>query len=186
MSTLPVAVTASPAARSAAEAGQYLIFTLTGEPFAIRILNVREIIEYGTLTEVPMMPDVVRGVINLRGAVVPVIDIAARFGRGRTQIQRRSCVVVVEIADIEGDIQAVGILVDAVNEVQDIVTEQIEPPPSFGAKLRTDFIAGMCRHGNRFVIMLDVRRVLSIEDIETIGRQSAYEGQAALLHQAAA
>jgi purine-binding chemotaxis protein CheW len=133
-----------------------------------------------------MMPDVVRGVINLRGAVVPVIDIAARFGRGRTQIQRRSCVVVVEIPGVEGGIQAIGVLVDAVNEVQDIAANQIEPAPSFGAKLRTDFIAGMCRHGNRFVIMLDIRRVLSTEDIETIGRQSAHEGPAALLHHAAA
>lgn len=154
----PVAV----ACRSA-EAGQHLIFTLGGEPYAIGILNIREIIEYGDLTEVPMMPAVVRGMINLRGAVVPVIDLAARFGRGRTPIRRRSCVVIVDMPAQAGS-QVIGLLVDGVNEVQDIAADQIEPPPTFGARLRTDFIAGMCRLGNRFVIMLDVRHLLAIED----------------------
>jgi purine-binding chemotaxis protein CheW len=96
-----------------------------------------------------------------------VIDLSARFGRGRTAIQRRSCVVIVEVP-AEGGSQIVGVLVDSVNEVQDITAEQIEPPPSFGARLRTDFIAGMCKLGNRFVIMLDVRRVLSLEDLELL------------------
>jgi purine-binding chemotaxis protein CheW len=163
--------------RGGADAGQHLIFTLTGEPFAIGILHVREIIEYGTVTEVPMMPEVVRGVINLRGSVVPVIDLAARFSRGRTQVQRRTCVVVVEVVSGDADKQAVGILVDSVNEVQDIAADQIEPPPSFGARLRTDFIAGMCKLANRFVIMLDVRRVLSMEDIEALSAVAAPSAQ---------
>ncbi len=173
MSTLPSvqdrsAVRVPASVKHNAEAGQYLIFTLGGEPFAIGILNIREIIEYGDLTEVPMMPEVVRGVINLRGAVVPVVDLSARFGRGRTAIQRRSCVVIVEVAG-EDDRQVVGVLVDSVNEVQDIPADQIEPPPSFGARLRAEFIAGMARLGSRFVIVLDVRRVLSLEDLELAG-----------------
>lgn len=172
MSTLPIPAErgpsrVAPAARHSAEPGQHLIFMLGGETFAIGILNIREIIEYGDLTEVPMMPDVVRGVINLRGSVVPVVDLSARFGRGRTSIQRRSCAVIVEVAGVE-DRQVVGVLVDSVNEVQDLAAEQTEPPPSFGAHLRADFIAGMARLGSRFIIILDSRRVLSLEDLEQL------------------
>ena len=171
MSDLPILAPT----RSGNEQGQYLSFTLGGEPFAIGILSIREIIEYRDLTEVPMMPDVVRGVINLRGAVVPVIDLAARFNRGRTAVQRRSCVVIVEVPS-QGGGQIVGVLVDGVNEVIEIPAEQIEPPPSFGARLRTDFIAGMGRLASRFVIILDVARVLSLDEIADIGAVAQLAG----------
>jgi len=180
MNTLAHTAGGVPAHRSEAvhrpliEEGQFLIFSLGGEPFAIGILNIREIIEYSNLTEVPMMPEVVRGVINLRGSVVPVIDLSARFGRGRTKIQRRTCVVIVEVPGEEAG-QVVGVLVDAVNEVQDIAADQIEPPPNFGTRLRTDFIAGMCRLGTRFVIILDVRRVLSLDELEQVERLAAQQ-----------
>lgn len=146
---------------------QYLIFTLGGESFAIGILSIKEIIEFGQLTEVPMMPTVVRGVINLRGAVVPVIDLAVRFGRPPTTVARRTCIVIVELMndDVRMD---VGVVVDSVNEVIDILRADIEAPPSFGARIRTDFIAGMGKVNGSFVIILDVIKVLSFEEIESM------------------
>jgi len=143
---------------------QYLTFTLGGEMFAVAILNVKEIIEYGTVTEIPMMPGFIRGVINLRGAVVPVIDLSCRFGGKSSQVARRTCIVIVEL---EQDDQKhdIGVMVDAVSEVLEIPRSDIEPPPSFGAKIRTDFISGMGKVGGKFVIILDVARVLSVEEI---------------------
>src|SRR5690348_13064725 len=120
---------------------QYLSFLLGGELFAMGILSIREIIEYDGVTDVPMMPPCVRGVINLRGAVVPVVDLSSRFGRGPATIGRRSCIVIVDAAAQE-EHQVIGVLVDAVNAVLDIDPADIEPPPSFGARLRGDFIAG--------------------------------------------
>lgn len=146
---------------------QYLTFSLGGEMFAVGILNVKEIIEYGNLTEVPMMPAFIRGVINLRGAVVPVIDLAVRFGNASTTAGRRTCIVIIEITseDIQQDI---GIVVDAVSEVLDIPASEIEPPPSFGARIRADFIDGMGKIDGKFVIILNIQRVLSVEEIATL------------------
>lgn len=161
---------------------QYLIFTLNGDVYAIEIMCIREIIEYGLVTEVPMMPDAIRGVINLRGAVVPLIDLSARFGRGRSTTGRRSCSVILEVAGQGGGApQTLGIVVDAVNEVLDIPAAEIEPAPAFGARLRTDFIAGMGRIGERFVIILDLARVLSFEELARLAelaRPEAGAGQA--------
>lgn len=147
-----------------AEAGQYLTFMLGDENYALGILNIKEIIEYGALTEVPMMPDYVRGVINLRGSVVPVIDLAARFGRGYTAIAKRSGVVIVEAANDSGW-QSIGIIVDAVNEVVDIAAQDIEPPPSLGSDIHPDFINGMAKRGNQFIILLNVNLVLSADEL---------------------
>lgn len=147
---------------------QYLAFTLNDEIFAIDILQIREIIEFGTLTEVPMMPETIRGVINLRGAVVPVIDLSARFGRGASAVARRTCVVIVEVEG-EDAMQTLGVMVDAVNEVMEIPGEDVEPPPAFGARIRTDFIAGMGRVNGRFVILLDVGKVFSVDELATLG-----------------
>ena len=146
---------------------QYLTFQLGGEMFAVGILNVKEIIEYGHLTEIPMMPAFIRGVINLRGAVVPVIDLAARFGGKTTEVSRRTCIVILEVADqdFRSDI---GIMVDAVSEVLEIPASEIEPPPSFGAKIRADFIFGMGKVSGKFVIILNINNVLSVEEISRI------------------
>ena len=143
---------------------QYLTFSLGDEMFAVGILNVKEIIEYGHLTEIPMMPAFIRGVINLRGSVVPVIDLSARFGARTTAVSRRTCIVIVEVsdADMRHDI---GIMVDAVSEVLDIPGTEIEPPPSFGARIRADFISGMGKVNGRFVIILNINKVLSVEEI---------------------
>jgi purine-binding chemotaxis protein CheW len=146
---------------------QYLTFTVSSEIFAIGILNIKEIIEYGNVTEIPMMPDFIRGVINLRGAVVPVIDLAARFGRKPTSIARRTSIVIIEVN--EGEIQQdIGIVVDAVHEVLEITNREIEPAPAFGARIRTDFIRGMGKVNGKFVIILNVNRVLSVEEMAMV------------------
>jgi purine-binding chemotaxis protein CheW len=148
---------------------QYLTFMLGGEVFAIGILAIKEIIEYGNLTEVPMMPDYIRGVINLRGSVVPVVDLSARFGRKNTELTRRTCIVIIEVAS-DQEKQVIGVVVDAVNEVLEIQADQIEPPPAFGAKIRTDFIRGMGKVEGKFVIILNVDNVLSIDDLGLLER----------------
>lgn len=165
-----VASPAAPAVR--AEPTQYLTFQLAGEAFAIGILSIKEIIEYHSLTEVPMMPACVRGVINLRGAVVPVMDLLARFGRPASDVTKRTCIVIVEI-ESAGERQVIGVVVDAVNEVLDIDAADIEPPPTFGANIRTDFIQGMGKVKGRFVILLDVHQVLSIDDLQAASAAAA-------------
>jgi len=153
---------------------QYLTFMLGGEMFAIPILNIKEIIEYGHLTTVPMMPGFIRGVINLRGSVVPVVDLSARFGRESTGITRRTCIVIIEIHS-EGELQDIGVVVDTVNEVLEIPAREVEPTPSFGAVIRTDFIQGMGKINGKFVIILNVNHVLSLDEITMLSQVGAVE-----------
>lgn len=149
------------------QASQYLTFMLGGEMFAIGILGIKEILEYASVTDVPMMPPHIRGVINLRGAVVPVVDLSVRFGREPGKVSKRTCIVIVEIR-VADAIQDVGLVVDAVNEVLDIHSTDIEPPPAFGARISTDFIAGMGRVNGKFVIVLDVHHVMTDDDLTTL------------------
>ncbi|HEX3141122.1 MAG TPA: chemotaxis protein CheW [Rhizobacter sp.] len=166
---VPTSLLASAAqANVLAEPAQYLTFQLAGESYAIGILAIKEIIEYHSLTEVPMMPACVRGVINLRGAVVPVMDLQARFGRKPSEVTKRTCIVIVEVEsqnDGERERQVIGVVVDAVNEVLEISPADIEPAPAFGARIRTDFIQGMGKVRGKFVILLDVDHVLSLDDL---------------------
>ena len=155
---------------------QYLTFMLGGEMYAIAILNIKEIIEYGSLTTVPMMPEFIRGVINLRGSVVPVVDLSARFGKQGTGITRRTCIVIIEIRS-EGELQDIGVVVDTVNEVLEIPAQEIEPTPAFGATIRADFIQGMGKINGKFVIILDVNHVLSVDEMVTLS-QVGGEGEA--------
>jgi len=172
------------AAKTAAEEAlreqeqQYLTFLLGEEMFAIGILSIREIIEYGYLTEVPMTPPFIRGVINLRGAVVPVIDLAVRFGRQPRDDSKRTCIVIVEVESASGS-QEMGVVVDAVNEVLEIHHSDIEPPPEFGARIRSDFIRGMGNINGRFVVILDPNRVLSVDEIAVVGSIGQAESKAA-------
>lgn len=156
---------------------QFLTFNVQGELFAIGILNIKEIIEYGNLTSVPMMPDFVQGVINLRGNVVPVIDLALRFGRQPSDMTRRTCIVILEVAsDTENETQDIGIIVDSVSEVLDIATTDIECPPTFGAKIRSDFIMGMGKIGQaNFVVILNIQNVLSVEEISFLAQPNLDE-----------
>ena len=163
-------------AQAGAEQRQYLTFMLGGEMFSIGILCIKEIIEYGGLTEVPMMPDCIRGVINLRGAVVPVMDLSSRFGKPTTAVTKRTCIVIIEV-ETDGARQDMGVVVDAVNAVLEIPASEIEPAPSFGSKIRTDFIEGMGKVNGKFVIILNVNRVLSAEEIGAL----AQVGEAAQL-----
>ncbi len=155
------------APQASAEPAQYLTFMLAGEVFAIGILAIKEIIEYRGLTEVPMMPPSVRGVINLRGAVVPVMDLLARFGRPSSEVTKRTCIVIVEVEAAQ-ERHVIGVVVDAVNEVLDIPASEIEPPPAFGARIRSDFIQGMGKVRDKFVILLDANHVLSLDEIGTL------------------
>ena len=158
----------------AALPSQFLTFLVGEDQYAVGILHIKEIIEYGSLATVPMMPACVRGVINLRGAVVPVMDLAARFGREPSPISKRSCIVIVEVQGAgENECkQVLGMLVDAVNAVVEIAAADIEPAPSFGTRIRPDFIAGMGKHNGRFVILLDIERVLSSEEIVALARST--------------
>lgn len=146
---------------------QYLTFVLGGETFAIGILGIKEILEYEPPTDVPMMPKFIRGIVNLRGSVVPVIDLCARFGKPSSPVNKRTCIIILETVSNE-ESQVLGVVVDAVNEVLEIPGADIEPPPSFGASVRTDFIGGMGRVRDRFVIILNVGNVLSIEEMDSI------------------
>lgn len=162
-----VATIGSQSTDSAHDHNQYLTFLLNGELFAIGILNVKEILEYENLTSVPMMPQLMRGVINLRGAAVPVIDLSVRFAHKPSEITRRSCVVIIEVA-CDGARNDIGIIVDAVSEVLEIPFTDIEPPPALGANIRADFITGMGKVNNKFVMILDVAQVLSIDEMTSL------------------
>ena len=157
----------TPYIANAEQAQQYLTFTLNGELFAIGILAIKEIIEYSRVTGVPMMPAYVRGVINLRGAVVPVLDLSVRFGKLASPVTKRTCVVIIEITTA-GERQDVGVVVDAVDSVLDIQADQVEPPPAFGTRICTDLILGMGKVNGKFVILLDVNSVLAPEEAELL------------------
>lgn len=162
-------------AEIAHDQNQYLTFQVGGEVFALAILGIKEIIEYHDLTTVPMMPAFIRGVINLRGRVVPVVDLAARFGRASNAVTNRTCIVIIE-ATAEGEQQDIGVVVDLVNAVVEIPASEIEPAPSFGANIRADFISGMGKVAGRFVIILSIDKVLSLEDLALLERFKEEEG----------
>ena len=143
---------------------QFLTFSLGDETFALDIRSVREIIQHGPLTAVPLMPAFVRGVINLRGAVVPVIDLQARFGRAPAVAGRKTCVVIFDALH-DGERIELGLMVDAVSEVVDIAADAIEPPPQFGGTVRRDFIHGIGRLGGRFVVILEPARAFDVDDM---------------------
>lgn len=163
--------------RAPARGQQYLTFTVAGETFALPIACIKEIIEFRQPTDVPMMPPFMRGVINLRGHVVPVVDLAARFDRPLADVTRRSCIVIVELFqdDAQHDI---GIVVDAVSAVIDVAHARIEPPPSFGARLRADFISGMANLDNAFVIILEADKVLSLDELGALSGAESRGGGA--------
>lgn len=158
------AAAAVAASAAAEDAAQFLTFTLGEEVYALDIRTVREIIQYGQMTTVPLMPTFVRGVINLRGAVVPVIDLKARFGRAGAEVGAKTCIIIFD-ADRGGVRTELGLLVDAVSEVVEIADDMIEPPPNFGAAVRRDFIRGMGKHGGRFVILLEPDKAFDVEEM---------------------
>jgi purine-binding chemotaxis protein CheW len=149
---------------STSEQSQYLGFHIAGEEYAIGILRVREILEYDTLTQVPTAPPSIRGVINLRGSVVPVVDLAVKLGLGPSAVTKRTCIVVVEVA-LEGERAVMGLLADSVSQVLDLPASEIEPPPALGTRVRVECLLGMGRAGKKFVLLLDIDRLLSMDDV---------------------
>ena len=172
----PAAQMRGPSVPGTQDQHQYLTFMLGGEIYAMGIMAIKEIIEYGNLTEVPRMPSFIRGVINLRGSVVPVIDLSARFGKSATTVTRRTCIVIMEVASADpsqAQTQVVGVMVDAVNAVLTIAQADIEPPPSFGANIRADFMRGMGKVKGKFVIILNINHVLSVAEIASLAGAEA-------------
>jgi purine-binding chemotaxis protein CheW len=142
---------------------QYLSFSLRGTEYAIGILKVKEILQYEPTTRVPSTPRSVRGVINLRGQVVPVIDLAAKFGLGETEPSRLTCILIVE-ALVDGAPTVVGVLADSVQEVIELTADDVEPTPAFGTQVKVDFLLGVGKLGKRFVLVLDLDRVISADE----------------------
>ncbi len=143
---------------------QFLTFELNEEIYAIDILNIREIIDHGKVTRVPMMPNFIAGVINLRGSVVPVVDLALRFGKKSAKRTKRSSIVMLDV-EYEEQILEIGITVDIVDEVLDIAKRNIEPAPAFGTKIRTDFISGMGKVNGQMLVLLDIANILSVAEL---------------------
>ena len=144
--------------------GKYLTFCLANEEYGIGILKIKEIIGMMPITTVPQTPDFVKGVINLRGKVIPVLDLRRRFGMEPMNYTERTCIIVVEIAGSAGNVM-IGVVVDSVSEVLSIKADVIEKTPTFGTKLKTDYILGMAKIGKGVKILLDIDRVLTEEDI---------------------
>jgi purine-binding chemotaxis protein CheW len=152
----------------AALRAQLLIFVLAGEEYAVDILRVREIIRYTTPTRVPGMPASVRGLINLRGRVVPVIDLAVRFGFPESEITERTSIVMVETTSAEGEV-VIGIITDAVTAVLELSQEQIQATPSFGTKVGAEFLDGMAEKGDqKFAMLLNIDRVLGSDALASV------------------
>lgn len=152
------------------ESRQYLTFSLADEIFAVDVAKVREILEFNTITKVPQTPGFMRGVINLRGSVVPVMDMRLKFGLAETERTVNTCIIVVEIASGD-DTLVLGMLADSVQEVFELEPENIEPAPRIGMKLDTSFIMGMGKHGDTFIIILDIDQVFSNDDLSGIDGQ---------------
>ena len=143
---------------------QYLTFMIGGEEYAVSLLKVKEIIEYDTVTQVPKTPEWIRGVINLRGSVVPVIDLAVKFRQAPSVAAKLTCIVITEVQC--GDEAAVmGIMADSVRQVIDLRPQDIEEPPTFGTRIRVDYMLGMARSGKKFCLLLDTEKVLSTDEL---------------------
>jgi purine-binding chemotaxis protein CheW len=149
---------------SITEISQYLTFKLEEEVFALDISKVREVLDFTDVTKVPETPDFMLGVINLRGSVVPVVDMRLKLGMNRTQKTVNTCIIIVEI-EIDGETTILGALADSVQEVMDLDPDQVEPPPRIGTRLKTKFIRGMGKRDNQFIIILDIDKVFSADEI---------------------
>src|SRR5208337_5346429 len=143
---------------------QYLTFQLGDEVFALDVSHVREILELTTVTKVPKTPEYMRGVINLRGSVVPVLDMRLKFGLSRTEKTVDTCIIVVEVF-FEDESTIIGAVVDSVQEVLELEPDQIEPAPRIGTQLKTEFIKGMGKRDDRFIILLDIDKIFSSEEL---------------------
>jgi purine-binding chemotaxis protein CheW len=152
---------------SITETRQYLTFNLDEESFALDVDNLREILEFTKVTKVPQTPEFMRGVINLRGNVVPVIDMRLKFNLSEVEKTVNTCIIVVEVP-FDDEHTIIGALVDSVQEVFDLEPDQIEPAPKIGARLRTEFIKGIGKRDNAFIMILDIEKVFSADELEAV------------------
>jgi purine-binding chemotaxis protein CheW len=172
-STTNGASTSAVAEASAEDTEQYLTFFVAGERYAIDILDVKEIIEVGNITRVPMTPDHIRGVLNLRGSVLPVVDLSARLSKGVCELTKRSAIILVEVTTRTGQ-HMIGMLVDEVHEILEIDTAHLQPPPDFGTAIRTDFIQAMGRVDEVFIILLNINHVLSTDELSALQKMAQH------------
>ena len=143
---------------------QYLTFMISGEEYAVSLLRVKEIIEYDTVTQVPKTPEWIRGVINLRGSVVPVIDLAVKLRQPPSVAGKLSCIVITEVQSGDDSV-VMGIMADSVRQVIDLKPQDIEEPPTFGTRIKVDYLLGMARSGKKFCLLLDTEKVLSTDEL---------------------
>src|SRR5215467_3030441 len=163
------------ATKETVEQKQYLTFLLANEEYAIGILKVKEIIEYDTVTTVPKTPKWVRGVINLRGAVVPVVDLALKFGLEMKPVTKTTCIVIVE-TQFESQNTIIGIIADAVSQVMELAAEDLQPVPECGTRVKVDYLLGMAQLGKKFALLLDVDKVLSTDELLHLSGVTTEEG----------
>ena len=161
---------------SITESTQYLSFKLGEEIFAVDVAKVREILDVTAITKVPQTPDFMRGVINLRGSVVPVMDMRLKFGMPPTERTVNTCIIVMEVTQ-DGETTVLGSLADSVQEVLDLEPDQIEAAPRIGTRLRSDFIKGMGKQNERFIIILDIDRIFNAGELEVIAGSMTGEEQ---------
>jgi purine-binding chemotaxis protein CheW len=154
------------------ETTQYLTYKLGEEVFALDIAKVREVLDFTTVTKVPRTPEFMRGVINLRGSVVPVVDLRLKFGMSRTEKTVNTCVIIVEVT-VDGETTVLGALADSVQEVMDLGPGQIEPAPKIGTTVYHDFIKGMGKQDEHFVIILDIDKVFSVDELSLVQQTQA-------------
>lgn len=160
---------------SSQETTQYLTFKLGEEVFAVDIAKVREVLDFTNMTKVPRTPEFMRGVINLRGSVVPVVDLRLKFGLEKTEKTVNTCIIITEVA-VDNETTVLGALADSVQEVIDLEPGQIEPPPKIGTRLKTEFIRGMGKQDGSFLILLDIDKVFSSEELAmTLGLGKSVE-----------
>jgi purine-binding chemotaxis protein CheW len=154
------------------ETTQFLTFKLGDEVFALDISKVREVLDFTTVTKVPRTPEFMRGVINLRGSVVPVVDLRLKFGMTRTESSVNTCIIITEVT-VDNDTTVLGALADSVQEVLDLEPGSIAPAPKIGTKLKTEFIKGMGRRDDRFIIILDIDKVFSSDELSLVKQDEA-------------
>lgn len=156
-------------ARPRATQGQYLGFFVADEEYAVGILKVKEILQFEAITRVPGMPPTIRGVTNVRGSVVPVVDLAVRFGLPELSVTSRTCIVIVEV-ELEGERTTMGVMADSVSQVIDLSADDIQAPPSFGTRVHMDYLLGMGRSGRKFILILDIDRILSVDELIEVSK----------------
>jgi purine-binding chemotaxis protein CheW len=149
------------------EMTQYLTFKLEDEVFALDISKVREVLDFTTVTKVPRTPEFMRGVINLRGSVVPVVDLRLKFGMSKTEKTVNTCIIITEVT-VDGETTILGMLADSVQEVMNLEPDHIEPAPKIGTKLNVEFIRGMGKQGEHFTIIIDIDKIFSTEELALV------------------